>query len=71
MAEIALFESSASQWRSAFARFHFHTLQAKLDGERIWSVEPEYDQRDNTLGAEGFQDQIDSTMNVSERPAGE
>jgi hypothetical protein len=71
---LLLIESVASDaglsWRYAFARFHFAMLEADLDGERVWSVDAEYDQRRNTLGARTFQDRVYTTMLAGERPLG-
>lgn len=70
---LLLIESQATDdgltWRYAFARFHFVTLEATLDGQPVWSVEPEFDQRQNIRGAAEFQERPYSTMLVDERPA--
>lgn len=70
---LLLIESHATEdgliWRYAFARFHFVTLEATLDGDQVWSVEPEIDQRRNVPGATEFQERPYTTMLVGERPA--
>ena len=42
------------EWRYAFARFHFVTLEAELDGDPVWSVDLEIDQHKNIPGATDF-----------------
>jgi hypothetical protein len=70
---LLLIESHATEdglkWRYAFARFHYVTLEATLDGDQVWSVEPEMDQRQNVPGATEFQERAYTTMLVGERPA--
>lgn len=72
---LLLIESIASDaglsWRYAFARFHFAVLTADLDGERVWTVDAEYDQRQNKLGDRAFQNRVYTTMLAGERPLSE
>ena len=70
---LLLVESHATEtglkWRYAFARFHFATLEATLEGDPVWSAELEIDQRRNVPGAAEFQGRSYTTMFVGERPA--
>lgn len=72
---LLLIESTASDaglsWRYAFARFHFAVLTADLDGERVWSVDAEYDQRINKFGDRAFQNRVYTTMLAGERAESE